>query len=217
MQKRVARRLGAWDIEDDQSSSPGGLLRPHPIVSADCLDESDTESIRKMPNSHFIDDVNSSYADSVCGSVRSHTRGPSLTVLPTSKRYSMKSIGTDPIDEDNSQGCSSKKVEMVDRGCSPLPTECFDSDLDSEERLQCAIELWHMRPTVGPGMETELLKEQQLYIQHAQKQWKNRLQMTGKKQKWKKDPFRMDDVQHPIPLTLCSTMLSVFLGDPIAT
>lgn len=198
MQRKVAHRMDAWQV--DGESQNGGPLNPHPVMSLD-FDESDTESMMKMPVSHFVDNVNSSYAGSVSGSVKSfatHRRNLSLQSRASSfkcgpKLCLHKTIGTNPIIPDEQKEVK-KKVKMVDRGCSPLPMECFDSDIDSEERFGLACDLWHFRPTVPPGSESELFAEQQLYVKSEQKAWLKQLESI-RRDPWKKNPFKSDNVR----------------------
>jgi len=221
MNRKVAHRMDAWQI-DGEGAELSGPLRPHALGSFD-FDESDTESIRKMPVSHFVDNVNSSCAGSVSGSVRSYAghhrrnssiqsnfkHGPKLCIL--------KTTGTNPVHEDSKE--EKKKVKMVDRGCSPLPLECFDSDVDSEERFGLACDLWHFRPTVPPGTESELFAEQTLYVKSNQKEWLKQLESI-RQDPWKKNPFTPDndvtasDENVPHVDTTWNLVKRIFWGEP---
>lgn len=195
MQRKVANRMDAWQVDGD--SPLGEPLTTHPVTFDSC-DESDTESIRRFPDSHFIDHANSSYAGSVCESVRSfgdHRRSlstqSSVNGFKNSPKLCIhKTIGTDPVDDFDAD---TEKNEMVDRGCSPLPLECFDSDIDSEERYGLACDLWHFRPTILPGSETEIVKEKDLFQKSEERTWLKQLE-TARKDPWKKNKFKMDDV-----------------------
>lgn len=222
--RKVANRMDAWQI-DGETAGAGGPLRPHPVGAFDFMDESDTESIRKMPMSHFIDNVNSSCATSVSGSVHNfvghHRRNSSIQSNPRHgpRMCIQKTVGTNPVHEEPKE--EKKKVKMVDRGCSPFPLECFDSDIDSEERFGLACDLWHFRPTVTPGTEAELFAEQQLYVKSEQKAWLKQLE-TVRRDPWKKNPFKPDnDVKAPdedVPqYTTWNLFKRIIWGDPQAS
>ena len=102
----------------------------------------------------------------------------------------MKTTGTDPVEDLPKV----EKVKMVDRGCSPLPLECFDSDIDSEERFGLACDLWQYRPTVMPGADYELFDEKQLFVQSEQKKWLKQLE-TIRREPWKKNVFKAEEVR----------------------
>lgn len=72
----------------------------------------------------------------------------------------------------------SEKPLMLDRGTSPLPPECFDSEVDSEEGFGLASGLWHFKPTALPEASPD--EDLEEAIQSRQKQWLTEFQKEDK-------------------------------------
>eukprot|EP00210_Caulerpa_lentillifera_P003477 g3317.t1 len=144
LQRRMGQSPTETSYEELDPYTSYDALRPHP-VRFDATDDSDIESVRTMPISHQDDFDNR------------------LNTSPESAR-SVRRLRLVDV------SVQSEKPLMLDRGTSPLPSECFDSEVDSEERLGLASGLWHFKPTALPeaSLEEEDVEEA---IQSSQKQW----------------------------------------------
>jgi len=142
-QRRRGQLSTEMSYEEPDSHTPFDSLRPHP-VSFDMTDDSDVESVRRMPISNYED-------------------------LPSSARGASESIKSVQKPRMVDVSTQSEKPLMLDRGTSPLPPECFDSEVDSEEGFGLASGLWQFKPTALPEASPD--EDLEEAIQSRQKQW----------------------------------------------
>lgn len=145
LQRRRASQSVELSYSEPDPPPPRGVIRPFP-VPYDATDDSDVESVRRMPIPHHLDLSGSNYAASIDESVR-----------------------LEPKAKLKDAAVQTEEVTKVDRGSSPFPPDCFESEVDSEERFGLATGLWEFKPTSLPETTPEESLEDA--IQTSQKQW----------------------------------------------